>query len=714
VNRHLIVYLSVSLLATLAWAGKPPLCSVVSGRDGGPAIIVDGKPYSPIMFAMNNQFNRDDVLIREWKQATAAGFNLYSFGMPLGSKEEVEASLAKFCAVNPEGYFYVRIWVATSPAWLNEHPDARIVKADGTPTPWASLANAEWRKEGARQLEVRLSAILESPYADRFLGVCLTAMQTGEWFYYDTNEFMDYSQSNLEAFRAWLKAKYGNDKRLREAWSSADVTLKSVTFPSAADRDDAAWGPFRDTRTHRRAMDMQEFQRELVADTIGYFAKAVKDATNRRSLVGAFYGYTFELNHNGPRALANSGHLALARVLANPDIDLIHAPYSYFERSSGQPGHFHLPVDSIALSGKLAVLEDDTFTHLSVEQPDGNLIAPGWDNRAKTFDETLDVTRRNFGNFLTHRCGFWYFDLLSDGRWDGTAFWESTSVLRRMAAELRSMPPFAPEVAFVASETAPHLLRDTTHPYLLQSLGLWRSELARLGAPVGYYLQSDLPRLPLSVKLVILANPYSVADIEKSALEKILARGGTVVWTYAPDLVGPNGPDPARMEAITGMPIAAKAMPGPLTLESKATQESWTIEQPEWDLRFYVSDARNANIMAVYKDTGDVAVAATPMGNGVSVYAAVPRVPVGLLRVMCEKTGVHIYTAAPCMTGVIGQYFIVHTGEGGQYQFRWPTACSTVERVVPSSTFPFALDSNRWGDILPPHSTAIYRCVPRK
>lgn len=707
------LFLSVCfcIAATLAWAGKPPLCSVVSGREGGPAIVVDGKPYSPIMFAMNNQFNRDDVLLREWKQASAAGFSLYSFNMPWGTKDEVQAALDKFCTVNREGYFYVRVWVGTSPAWLEEHPGARIVKADGTPMPWASLANEEWRKEGARQLEERLTAILESAYADRFLGVCITAMQTGEWFYYDTNEFMDYSQSNLEAFRRWLKAKYGSDKKLREAWSSPIVTLKDAAFPSAADRDNAAWGPFRDPRTHRRAMDMQEFQSQLVADTIGYFAKAVKDVTKRRSLAGAFYGYTFELNHNGSRALANSGHLAFARVLANPDIDMIHAPYSYFERASGLPGHFHLPVDSVALSGKLAVMEDDTFTHLSVAQPEENLIAPGWDNRTKSFGETLDVTRRNYGHFLTHRCGFWYFDLLSDGRWDSVEFWQATSVLRRLAAELRGMPPFAPEVAFVVSEEAPHLLRDTTHPYLLQSLGLWRAELGRLGAPVGYYLQSDLPRLPQSVKFAILANPYSLNDPEKAAVQKLLSRGGTVLWTYAPDLMGPSGPDLARMETITGLSIQAESIPGPMALESRVSQESWVIEQPEWDLRFFVSDTRNADTLAVYKGSGAAAVAATPRGNGVSVYAAVPRVPAGLLRVMCERTGVHIYTDKPDMVGVLGPYFIVHTGEGGQYQFRWPETCSTVERVVPSSTFPFALDSNRWGDVLPPRATAIYRCT---
>ena len=81
---------------------------------------------------------------------------------------------------------------------------------------------------------------------------------------------------------------------------------------------------------------MQRYQSELTADTIAMFARAAKEATEGRSLVGAFYGYTMELSNNGPRALANSGHLALAKLLECPDLDMIHAPISYFERGIGQ------------------------------------------------------------------------------------------------------------------------------------------------------------------------------------------------------------------------------------------------------------------------------------------------------------------------------------------------------------------------------------------
>jgi hypothetical protein len=342
-------------------------------------------------------------------------------------------------------------------------------------------------------------------------------------------------------------------------------------------------------------------------------------------------------------------------------------------------------------------------------QPSQDVAVPGWENRTQSIEETLAVTRRNMGLFFTHRCGFWYFDLLADGRWSDGAFWDATALTRRLAAELRTMPPFEPEVAFVTDEDSVHVMRATTHPYLLQALGLWRAELDRLGTPVGYYLQGDLPKLPASVKVVILANPYIMENVERQAIDHILARGGTVVWTYAPDVWGPRGADPARIAEITGLPVAAKMSDVPITVESVVTSESLSLAGEPWRLRFVVTDVRNAEVLAKYKDTGDVAVAATPLNGGVSVYTAVPRLPVGLLRWICEKTEVHLYAEQPGMIGVFGDYIVFHASEGGECRFRWPRKFRLVERLVPYTTFPVGIESDTWTDFIPPKATVIYR-----
>jgi hypothetical protein len=666
------------------------------------------------MLFVNNQFGRDDNLLQEIRQAGDANINLISFDLSLDwhtTADEAAKVLDAFCGANPKAFFYLRIWVGPNQAWAEAHPQDCITKADGAHLGMASPSSEAWRLDAAEQLRKRIKEIASGPYAERFIGVNLSYLNTAEWFYPDANDFMDYSPVNLAAFRAWLKKKYKNDVALEEAWNDEHVTRETAAFPTPQERDREDWGVFRNPSKSRRSMDMQEFQSALVADTISYFAGVVKAATQRRSLVGAFYGYSMELNGNGPRALAQSGHLGLGRLLACKDIDLIHAPYSYFQRRLGEPGHLHLPIDSVALHNKVGVMEEDTFTHLSKE-PDAKLTAPGWAERTLNIEETLSATRRNFSTMLTHRCGLWYCDLLSDGSWSDPKFWSSTPLLRRMAAELRSAGPFRPEIAFAVSEESVHVLHASTTPLLAESLYLWRSELDRIGTPVGYYLQSDLPLLPDSVKFLILPNAYILKDAERAAIRKVLKRGGTVLWTYAPDIAGPNRLDPTRIGDLTGIEVEATLDTVSPSFSSEVSEEAMSFGDERWSPRFHVTSS-DVHVLARYQENHEVSAAATPLDGGVSVYTATPRVPVGMLRWICQRSGIRLYRNTPGMTGVVGNYLIVHTEAAGPVELRWPVPCETVERLTPYASLPVAHGSDTWTDTLPEKTTAIYLCTPQ-
>jgi len=696
-----------------------PQCSVRSGVQGGPAILINGAPYAPILFVANNQFGRDEVLVDELRLAAGAGIGLFGIDVRLDwfSAPEKEAEVIdKFCKAHPEGYFLARIWLGPSLAWSKEHPDECIAKSpiesDATPgvarLEWASPSSEPWRTAAADMLRKRLCEIIEGPHGNRFIGVTLDYLQTGEWFYPDTDDFMDYSPANLKAFRAWLKKTYKRDKALREAWGQPEASIESAVFPTPQEREAALCGIFRDPVKNRSAIDMQQFQNGLIPETIAYFAAVTKEATVRRSLVGVYYGYTMELNNNGPRALVHSGHLGLGKLLECRDVDMLHAPFSYFERGPSQPGHLHAPVDSVSLHGKLHICEEDVYTYLAQKPPE-NLIAPGWDNATRTLTETLSVVRRDFGNALTHRCGMWYFDLLSDGRWNDKAIWNSAQSFHRMAAELRSEPPFRPEVAFVVDEVSPCFLRDTTHPLLIQSLSYWRAELDRIGTPVGYYLQSDLPRLPDSVKVMILANPFVITKQEAKAIKSFLNHGMTIVWNYAPDLIGPDGLDLARIEQATGIAVDMKLDDVPITIKSELTQETAEIEPKGWRPRFVVTST-GVDVVARYEATGEVSAAACPLSKGVSIYTATPRLPVGLMREVCRRAGVHLYRDTPGMTGVMGQYLVIHTDQQATHAFSWPVPCREVQRIVPPRAMPMRLkDDQEWTDQLPANTTVIYR-----
>jgi len=690
-------------------AAASPMCRVVSGVKGAPAILINGQPHSPLFFCANNQFNRDEVLLQELALAKDAGISLFAFNVTLAWDGTSNASetVDKFCNAHPFGYFYVRVWLGGSASWLEAHPEAAMRKADGTPLPWVSMASTVWRDDASRLLRECLQEIADGPHGDRFIGVMVSAQMAGEWFFPETNEFLDYSDANTENFRAWLKKRYLNDKALRRAWNDEDVSLKAAAIPSQESRDAAAWGSFRDPVAHRSVIEYQHYHNELVASVIEEFAVVAKRATHDRALVGAFYGYTMELNGVGPRALAHSGHLAFEKLLDVPEIDLIHAPYSYLNRELGNPGHNHLPLDSAPLHGKLVIIEEDSRTHLAARVPEEHL-ATGNDPIANSLEEMLAVNRRNIANALTHRAGMWYFDVLSDGRWNDKEFWTSAGLTRRLFAEARGPEPFQPQIAFVMDEESVHALRATTHPYLMETLSLWRTELDQIGTPVGYYLQSDLPRLPESIHVIILANAYTIDELEHRALDRFLGKGGTVVWTFAPDVFDDTGLDIARMQSITGLAIEIEEGSGPVSLKSSVTPETWQLADT-WQMRFNVTSTENVHAIAKYADTGLVAAAATPHEGGISVYTAFPRLPVGVLRWIATNSAVHIYRDTPGMVGLFGPYFVVHTKEEATHTFRLPNKVRSVERVVPYTQVPVAVETDNWRDPLPANTTAIYR-----
>jgi hypothetical protein len=687
-----------------------PSCAIASGGPGAPAILINHQPHAPIFMCVNNQFGRDEVLVEQIRQAGAVGINLISFNLFLDwhqTSDEAAATLARFCDANPKAYFYLRIWVGPNAAWLKDHPGEQITAFDGRKFPMASPSSRLWREEASRQLARRVEEIVRGPYADRFIGVMPSYLETGEWFYPETNEYWDYSDANQQAFRRWLKAKYRRNKALQRAWQDDAVTFDTAEVPSPQAREAAALGPFRDPVAHAAATDLALFQSDTIVDAIEELCRTVKKKTRGRALTGTFYGYTFEINHNGPRAMAHSGHLAFARLLESPDVDLIHAPYSYLERKLGQPGHFHLPLDSVPLHKKLVVLEEDSFTHLGVKTPE-DALAPGWDQRTTTMTETLALSRRNFANFMTHRAGFWFFDLLSDGRWLSEEFWKQSIVYRRVAAELRNYPLFEPEIAFLVDETSVAAIADTTYPYLLQSLGLWRSELGRIGAPVGYYLQSDLEKLPRSVKLLILANPYHINRQQERHLRRRIEEGATVVWTFAPGIVEADGLNPSQIGRLTGIEVAHEEGQGPLQLKLLETNELWDLPE-DWRLRFHVTDP-HARPLAHYVESQTPAVAEVAVKKGFSVYTAVPRLPVGLLQRFAARAGVHLYRPNGGMVGVVGDYLFVHGETGASEIFCWPEPMGRAVRLVPAGIVALGVaEGGCWQDGISAGMTSIYR-----
>lgn len=145
-----------------------------------------------------------------------------------------------------------------------------------------------------------------------------------------------------------------------------------------------------------------------------------------------------------------------------------------------------------------------------------------------------------------------------------------------------------------------------------------------------------------------------------------------------------------------------------MSIVSEQTDETVNIDKESWQPRFVVTTTEG-KILARYSETDEVSAIAVPHMGGVSVYTATPRLPVGLLRWMCEKSGVHLYTNEPAAVQTFGPYLFCHSDKDRKYQFTWPSEFDEVERLVPFISFPFAIDTDTWADVIPKGLTAIYR-----
>jgi hypothetical protein len=235
--------------------------------------------------------------------------------------------------------------------------------------------------------------------------------------------------------------------------------------------------------------------------------------------------------------------------------------------------------------------------------------------------------------------------------------------------------------------------------------------LGRLGAPVGYYLQSDLALIPRSVRLLIMANPYRLSKADMREVERRLDTGLTVLWTFAPGVVGDEGVNLAHATQVTGLEVTVQDSAGPVALETIGTGESWELPET-WALRLRVSGGEP---LARYAGTDAVAIAQHASGGGTVVYSAVPRIPVKLLQGLAARAGVHLYRPGGGMVAVAGDYLFVHAESDEKTALCWPVPKKTAVRLVPGSVVEFSLgEGGCWQDSLTGGNTAVYRMEDAK
>ncbi len=658
---------------------------------GLPQIVVDETPYPPFLFFVNAETaHSGEVVDAQIRGAAEAGIHLFSGVMYLPLKNAygdrsfgaTDALIQQILHADPEAFILPRLQCVPTNFWARTHPDQMARYADGSNGD-VSLASTEFWADCVDALDALIAHLSDpaTPGGDRVIGF---QIDRGEWFY-DAAAGHDLSEPNKLAFQNWLHARYQFPYALRAAWFDGSVTFEDAAvpaWPGAAPKTGDA--PVYLSAREGRWPDFALFSSQLVAQAITGLADAIKTLSEGRLLVAVSYGYTLEF-----AARNDSGHLALAQVLQSPSVDILAGPNSYSSRGAGSAGAFSAPVDSVALHGKLWLVEDDTKTFLAEGETDDTYnpkIAGGADTRA--------AHERHFGAALAHGAGVTWMDLWGQGWLDSPDIWRELGTLRDQAARLgkigagRATPP---DVAVLVDEASLAYLKSNPAGLGQNLVGKTRDLLLRAGASVGFYLQSDVTRADFpDCALYLFVNALRVTTGERRAIRERLHRHGkTLAWLYAPGIFDERGPAEEEIGDTVGM--ALRAQPWNARLGSQLTEVRHPITERLRTAKraigqdevvnpsFAVSDPQ-AVVLAEYAQTGAASLAVREHPDGwKSVFLGDPHLSVELLRGLYAYAGVPLYDAQDDVVYARDGVLLVHAPYTGQRTFSLPSRATVYD-----------------------------------
>ena len=583
----------------------------VRNVNGSPAIVVDGRPYPPMMFTFAYWVERDPEELRAYcRRLGEAGMRLFYVcadtrwhtpgNSETGEPDGVEAAVRNIRLILdavPEAHFLIRLNVSPPRDWVNAHPEEHIVFSDGKKRPvicssvsaepidaMHSLCSENWRARGDEAIEDFLGALSSHAEYGRVIGVFLCAGRTDEWYYTqplmnEDGSYGDFSEHFRREYEAFLRRKYGTVEELRRVWRRPDATFERPVIPTPAER---AYVETADDKILRALRDWAGASQEigltidmdarndanvgvfLNANRLAYvadFYAAWHESTARTIvhfartvkrirpdlLVGAFYG-----SYGCTEFFWGGGSTGALTIMDSGAVDFLSAPGLYNNREPGGIVAQREMQDSFRLRNQIYICEDDARTHRSKPWMQREAMA------LYTVGDTLTTLKRDFARDLCEDVQGWWFDMGGD--------WYDDPDILALFRRQREIADFAysldrakrNEIALVYDTESLHLVSRATDRLVLD---LWRTaDLGRIGAPVDYYFHNDLARPDMpDYKLYVMVHQFCLTDAEREAIyAKARRNHATILWMYAPGFINPGAErvmDLGNAEKTTGMKL---------------------------------------------------------------------------------------------------------------------------------------------------------------
>jgi len=660
--------------------------------------------------------------ISQLKEAASNGIHLVSTIIPFpwsqpGAKADysyTDEVFERILRVDPQALIIPRISMRPPNWWCQTHPEELAQWSDGkSDYPIPSIASKAWLADLKPQLADFVKHC-ESKYGDHIIGYHPSSLNTGEWFY---NRSWAQVEGQIEepfrrGFGQWALEKYGSLAALRKAWGEPHLELETLQLPTLAERRSALVGFFREPKQERKVIDFHLYQQVAVTDFLEAIAHELKELTGGRKLTVFFYGYYFELA-GMPTGVQNSGHLALRRLLDDPDVDILASPLSYANRGRGGLSFFMSAVDSLAANGKLWLIEDDTRTWVAWEhRKEWHTRVPG----PHTPQETTWEIDRTFGQLFPRRLATWYMDLKGQGWWDLPDLWRHIGKLKTRYAEALQTPcRWQPEFAVVVDESSPCYMADTWQ-LMRNGLSFAREDFYRAGAPFGLYLLSDVlsgkVKLP---KLTYFLGCWHLSEADRARLKE-LTQGKNVIFGYGTGFLSDEAASAANMEDLMGFKFkqelgsaGVRFAGGPSPVLAGIENEPYGPVKLELVPRWAVAPGGGIETLATF-DTDETAIAFKREADGsFKVYLGTIRCPPQFFRNLLKAAGAHVWLESNDQLNASENFLEVCAHEGGVKALLVPAGVTGLQRWDTGEVLP--AEGGKVEETFAPGETRLYRVL---
>jgi hypothetical protein len=318
--------------------------------------------------------------------------------------------------------------------------------------------------------------------------------------------------------------------------------------------------------------------------------------------------------------------------------------------------------ESVALAGKLWLVEDDTRTYL------GTGSFPGQFDGAFNLAETRTLLRRNLAAEATRNFATWWMDLGMTGWFNDSRMWEEMKQFEKVDRAFLEKPiVYQPEIAAVIDERS--MLETSASAWKVTEPGIYqvRRPLARMGAPYGQYLLDDVLQGRVHAKVYVFLNAWQLSAPQRRDLLR-RTRGACRVWCYAPGFHEGEKTSLDAMQDLTGLRLVpaspARTWATPTSSGKRLGLETaFGVDGPIAPL-FAAGDASADETLATYPD-GTAAVALRKSGDGWSLFVGAPGLTPDLLRLAARKAGAHLFAEIDCNVYANGPILGLHAANDG-------------------------------------------------